>query len=62
VAVRQPERHLVLVGGPGAGSPQDARSMAVYSAGLGAGPHGRAAPEQDASPRMARARSVPPQC
>ncbi|CAK0880791.1 unnamed protein product [Prorocentrum cordatum] len=62
LAVQQPERHMVLVAGPGAGSPQDARSMAVYSAGLGAGPHGRAAPEQDASPRMARARSVPPQC
>ncbi|CAK0870288.1 unnamed protein product [Prorocentrum cordatum] len=61
LAVRQPERHLVLVGGPGAGSPQDARSMAVCSAGLCAGPHGRAGPEQGAGPRVARARSVPPQ-
>jgi len=59
LAVQQPERHMVLVAGLGAGSQQDSRSMAVCSADIGACPHVHPSAES-ASPRLVRARSAPP--
>ncbi|CAK0836413.1 unnamed protein product [Prorocentrum cordatum] len=59
LVVQQPDRHMVLVAGLGAGSQQDSRSMAVCSADIGACPHVHPSAES-ASPRLVRARSAPP--